>query len=368
MMIYINIVVIVLLIMQDLFLWIFTWSKFIDHAPMDRTPYLPKVSVLVPSRNEEVNLPKCLTALRQLDYPEDKIEFILGDDQSTDRTPLILKDWVIKGKNRVLVAIKPGDPNKINGKANALSQMAKVASGEYFFFTDADCSVNPLWIREMLGAFNPKCGVVTGITAVRPHSFFAAMQGIDWWLTLGMIKINADLHRPMTAMGNNMMVSKMAYWKVGGFESLPFSVTEDFTLAQALILKGYYPIHQVTAHSLAWTKSETSLQDLLKQRKRWMSGAVSLPWYWLLLLSLQFGFFPAIVSIMQDYPYWGLGLWAIKVIIQSFFIKDFAAKTETKVPFLYLLGFEFYYFIVSWSTIVYYFWPSAINWKERKYR
>lgn len=368
MMFYINMAVIVLLIFQDLVLWILTRSNFKVHFQADLKSTFPQVSVLVPARNEENDLPLCLQALSQLGYPPDKIEFIIGNDQSADNTSNIVKDWVLQGKNRVMVEVIPAaDPKKINGKANALSQMAKVASGEYYFFTDADCEVPPLWIWEMLKAYHPDNGIVTGITAVRPDTFFAAMQGMDWWITLGMVKIMADLQRPMTAMGNNMMASKDAYWKVGGFEGIPFSVTEDFTLAQSLMKIGYHPIHQNTAQTLVWTKSESNIMGLLRQRKRWMRGALSLPWYWFVLLTLQFGFFPAIITVLQNNLLFGLGLWATKVIFQSLYIRDFAAKTGTKVPFKYFLCFEFYYLIVSWSTILYYFWPSAINWKERKY-
>jgi cellulose synthase/poly-beta-1,6-N-acetylglucosamine synthase-like glycosyltransferase len=367
MMIYINMAVIVLLILQDFVLWILTHSNFKIYHQRDSKSKLPQVSVLVPARNEEIDLPFCLKSLSQLDYPTDRIEFIIGNDQSTDNTPGIVKDWVLQGKNRVMVEVSPADPRKINGKANALSQMVKVACGEYYFFTDADCEVPPLWIREMLKAYHSENGVITGITAVRPNSFFAAMQGMDWWITLGMVKIMADLQRPMTAMGNNMMISKEAYWTVGGFEGIPFSVTEDFTIAQALMKKGFHPIHQVIPQTLIWTKSERNIEGLLKQRKRWMNGALSLPWYWFVLLTLQFGFFPALIMVLQNNLFWGLCLWATKLIFQSLFIRDFAARTGTKVPLLYLLCFELYYLIVSWSTILYYFWPSAVNWKERKY-
>jgi hypothetical protein len=139
-------------------------------------------------------------------------------------------------------------------------------------------------------------------------------------------------------------------------------------LAQSLIVKGYFPVHQVSARSLVETKSEKSFFRLMEQRKRWMSGAMSLPWYWILLLSLQCGFFPAIIYLLIYHPYMGAGIWLMKIIIQSLFIKEFAAKAETKVSIFHLLCFEFYYLIISWSTIGFYLWPTTINWKERQYK
>src|SRR5690606_35415392 len=98
-----------------------------------------------------------------------------------------------------------------------------------------------------------------------------------------------------------------------------------------------------------------SVLDLLKQRKRWMSGALSLPWYWLLILSLQFGFFPAILGVFFMYPWFALGTWLFKIGLQFFLVRDFAAKTAVRIPFWYLSCFELYYLMISWSTIVYYF-------------
>lgn len=367
MMLSINIAVVGLLIMQDLFLWICTHYRFIDHSKGYRAIEYPNISILVPARNEETFLPACLKSLEELDYPHDKIQFIIGNDQSSDLTPHIIRKWVSGGSNRVFVDVEPGNIREINGKANALSQMAEVSSGDFFFFTDADCVVNPFWVKELISAFDPEAGLVTGITAVRTTSFFSWMQGIDWWITLGMVKVTSDLGSRVTSMGNNMMLSKQAYLAVGGFRQIDNSVTEDLAMAQALIKKRYLPVHQVSAQSLVYTKPERSVLHLLKQRKRWMSGALSLPWYWLLILSLQFGFFPAILGVFFVYPGFALGIWLLKILLQSFLIRDFAAKTAGKIPFLYLLSFELYYLMISWSTIVYYFWPSAINWKERKY-
>ena len=368
MMLYINIIVIVLLIAQDFLLWLFATNRFIDYSEQKKKMEWPRVSILVPARNEEVYLPACLQSLEKLDYPENLLQFVIADDQSEDNTLYIIKEWVTKGENRVLVAVDSPQSKPINGKANALSQMARLANGELLLFTDADCTVNPVWVKEMIGAYRKEAGLVTGITAVRSASLFPSMQSLDWWLTLGMIKCTSDLVGSVTAMGNNMLVSKEAYLKVGGFENLPFSVTEDFALAQALIEKGFRPVHQVSPKSLVMTKGERTFLELLKQRKRWMKGAMSLPWYWILLLALQCGFFPAIIYLLIYDVYLGIGAWVIKIFVQSLFINGFAGRTGIRISGSHLLLFEFYYLMVSWCTIVYYFWPSSINWKERHYR
>ena len=363
----INIAVVGLLILQDLLLWLIGRHRFVNHAKYPHSGEWPKVSILIPAGNEEADLPVCLRSLEGLDYPEDKLQFILGDDESTDTTPTIIKEWTASRSNSVWLSIDGSGRKKLNGKAHALSQMAKLAEGELLLFTDADCTVNGNWVKEMVRAFRPSFGLVTGITTVRPTTGFAWMQSLDWWVTLGMVKCLSDLGHNVTAMGNNMLVSKQAFTEVGGFERVSQTVTEDLALAQALTKKGYQPVQQVSAASLVETKSEKNFGTLLKQRKRWMSGAMSLPWYWILLLALQCGFFPAIIWVLFLNIWWGLGLWLLKISVQSLFIKGIAARAGRSVRGIYFLLFEFYYLSASWCTIVYYFWPSSINWKERHY-
>src|SRR5690606_8234440 len=121
MMLYINIIVIVLLIAQDFLLWLFSTYRFIDHTAGKKIIDWPRVTILVPARNEEIHLPVCLQSLEKLDYPESQLQFVIADDQSADNTPYIIKEWVTKGKNRILVAVDSPQSKKINGKANALS-------------------------------------------------------------------------------------------------------------------------------------------------------------------------------------------------------------------------------------------------------
>jgi glycosyltransferase involved in cell wall biosynthesis len=67
---------------------------------------------LIPSRNEEKNLPRCLYSVNKLDYPLDKLEIILGDDRSGDRTWEILEDWQRQKDHVHIMKISEGNPEK----------------------------------------------------------------------------------------------------------------------------------------------------------------------------------------------------------------------------------------------------------------
>lgn len=360
-------VVIFLLLLQDLLLVILLQKNFNKYVG-DKKPDFPKVSVLIPCRNEAQNLPWCLASLEKLDYPKDRIQFVFGNDISTDGTAKILRTWIASHSNSILVEVVEGDLKKNNGKANALSQMAKIADGEIFLFTDADCTLPDQWVKSMvLAQKNSKAGIVTGITHIGSDSLFGEMQAFDWWLTLGMVKVMNDLGISVTSMGNNMLITKGAYVSVGGFEGISFSLTEDFEMGKAIENNGFKAAHYVSKSNLAKTLPQENLKKMFDQRKRWMYGAMDLPMHWRMVLAMQVLFFPAIIYLCFLHPFEGVTVWLTKVAIQSLFIYQFSSKTCQKLKIGTLILFEIYYLFTSWSTIVYYFWPTKIDWKGRKY-
>lgn len=355
------------LIVQYVLLLIFLKMNWKNHfAPKKQNP---KVSILIAARNEERDLPALLQSLDALDYPSELLEILIADDQSTDRTPEILSDWVSKSKNRVLIAInsKYESPNQSNGKAKALAILGRESSGDFLFFTDADCEVPRNWIREGIDCFSEKTGIVIGITQVKSRNLFEKMQEIDWWNTLGIVKIVTDLDMPTTGLGNNMVISSKAYEACGGFEKIPFSLTEDLEISKAISRLGFKIRHQVGDDLLVNTKAEKNLTSLLKQRKRWMAGAMTLSFSWKIFLGLQFFYYPAAwILLVLDWQA-GMAIIGLKITFQTLFLGFFSKKVSQKIGLLPLLFFEFYQIWNLCLTILYYFWPGQIEWKARKY-
>ncbi len=329
----------------------------------------PKVSVLVAARNEEKYLPTLLKSLDRLNYPGDLLEILIADDQSEDQTGQIIAKWSANHSNRRIISISSGQSNlhHKNGKANALEILSKHASGEFFFFTDADCEVPQNWITEGIGCFDKDTGMVIGITQVKSRNLFEKMQELDWWNTLGIVKVVTDLDLPTTGLGNNMVISQVAYERCGGFESIPFSLTEDLEISKAISKLGLKIKHQVSESFLVKTKAEKNWSSLLKQRKRWMAGALTLSFSWKILLSLQFLFFPASLILAALDWQKGLSIIAIKILFQSLFLSFFSRKVGQKINLGPRLLFEFYQIWNLSLTILYYFWPAPTEWKARKY-
>jgi cellulose synthase/poly-beta-1,6-N-acetylglucosamine synthase-like glycosyltransferase len=109
--------------------------RSIDFATQDYQEIVnyPQVSVLVPAHNEEMVIGRTVDSLLRLDYPADKIEIIVINDSSTDRTGEILAEKQAKNKQLKVVTIHP--PLGAKGKSNALNQGLKEASGNLLRFT-----------------------------------------------------------------------------------------------------------------------------------------------------------------------------------------------------------------------------------------
>lgn len=326
----------------------------------------PKISILVAARNEEVYLAQCIEGLIALRYPSHLMEILIGDDASEDRTLPIANDYASRYSNLKVYKIQEKLP-KLQGKANVLAQLAQQANGDYLFFTDADIVVPPDWIEAMLAGFGPKVGLVSGVTGIIGNTFWARFQFLDWAFALGMVEVVNDFDYSTTALGNNMAVSREAYKAVGGYEAIPFSVTEDFELLKQIKKKGYKGNQLFNKHVLAWSMPEPNWHSLLHQRKRWMQGALQLPVIIVAILTIQALFFPALLLLLLFNPALAIFIFIVKVFVQGAFIYYGLSKIGQRVKVLLLLVYEFYSTVLSLSLLIFYCLPIKMNWKGRRY-
>ena len=325
----------------------------------------PFVSILIAARNEESNLANCLQSLLDLDYPEDKYEILVGNDRSEDKTGEIADAFAVRYKQiRSFTIYK--HLIKGNGKANVLAQLVPKAKGEFLFITDADIRFPQKWIRAMLAAMREDVALVTGTSVVVGSNFLAYMQQIDWLFATGMLKVVSDLDIPVTTMGNNMLIRKKVYEEVGGYEALPFSITEDLELFNH-IKEDYKTINLFNADVLNESVPIKSLDQLLIQRKRWMRGAFELPVVMITLLIIQSSFFAIILSLFIIDPVLAVVVLSIKFIFRYIFLSLVVRKLKDKVNIFGSLIFEVYTSIFSLVSLIYYLIPGPIEWKGRKY-
>lgn len=199
----------------------------------------PRVSVLIPTRNEECNVERCIRSLLTQEYPD--FEIIVLDD-SEDRTPDILRSLASDSTLHLLTG-RPLPPGWI-GKSWACHQLANAATGQLLLFTDADTHHHPSMLRD----------AVTALLAKR-LAFLSAIprQELHTWaerLVIPVLPWSLHTFFPMalarrlrlralaTAAGQFMLFRKKAYAVIGGHEGVRGSVVDDVSLAQQVVKAG----------------------------------------------------------------------------------------------------------------------------------
>ncbi len=325
-----------------------------------------KISILVAARNEEKYILGCLQALERLDYPRENLEIWVGNDQSTDQTAEIIADFIAQKPHFHLVNITE-NRGEAKGKANVLAQLAQKASGDFFLITDADTEVPPTWIKGFMPHLSPKTGIITGFTLVRPEGFLGIMQHLDWLLGLGLIHFQAVMGVPLTAMGNNMLISREAYWATGGYAELPFSVTEDFALFEAVLQKGFSFKHICQKEILAQTHALPNLKELLAQRKRWLKGAIKIRWFWKLFAVLVLAFLPLLVLafFVQKGLFWFL--LCTKTVFDFSILVSYSFRIGKPFYLLFFPFYEIYTWVFNFMWLLSYLFNPKIEWKKRQF-
>lgn len=232
-----------LIIFQLVVLVVILGNIIIMHRARKYAPpgSFPMVSILVPARNEEKNIIRCVQSLLAQDYPS--FELLVLDDQSSDGTLAMLNQMTGSHPGlRVLSGSLPPDGQL--GKNWACSQLASLAQGDLLFFTDADTVHQPHALRTLVTALTgEQADLVTGFPKQQvltwserllvPFFTWASISFIPLWLAY-----RTKAQALVTAVGQVMLFRREAYQKIGGHGDLGKSIVDDLELARKIKAAG----------------------------------------------------------------------------------------------------------------------------------
>lgn len=197
----------------------------------------PMVSILVPARNEERSIAKCIGSLLAQDYP--LYEVLVLDDQSTDGTRDILKRIAVSHPRLTILDGVPPLGDQV-GKNWACSQLARQAHGELLFFTDADTHHRPDMLRAVVTSLlGEQADLLTGFPRQEVHSWGERLLVPFFsWALLSFIPLSLGyrLRLPAlsSAVGQLMLFRRDTYQAIGGHESVSTSVVDDLSLVRRI--------------------------------------------------------------------------------------------------------------------------------------
>jgi len=237
----------------------------------------PTVSIIVAARNEEELLPVLLSSLSKQDYPKNKLEIIISDDRSTDKTWDCIKTFEEKYSFYSGIKIKE-IPKYVSPKKHALTQAILQSSGELILSTDADCVVPKTWVSSIVSCFENDVGIVVGYSEVKKKnaSFFTHFQGIDF---LALMSANAGTmgwSSPWSGSGQNLAYRKSEFDRIGGFSPVLHQISGDDMYLIQSISKHKRAIFNTSRKGFVTTAPVSTLKMYLNQRIRWASNSQKL--------------------------------------------------------------------------------------------
>lgn len=302
---------------------------------------LPFVSIIVPARNEEKNIIRCIEALQRSNYPSDKFEIIAINDRSTDSTQELLDNLAQKYSNLIPIHLtESSKKGNLKGKPGALKAGIEAAKGEYLLMTDADCAVNPNWIRTISERFTSNdLNLIPSFTLIEGEKLFDKIQALEWIYMHTMASAGLAMNNPLGCFGNNLSVKKEIYDSLGGYENIKFSVTEDLALLRA-VHSNHGKIHYLCERdATVTTYPEKTFSDYIKQHRRWALGGLDLGFSAAFFVVASLGIWSAIIlSFLSGFFALGFGILTFRVIADSTMIASSINKLKLeKSLYLYLI-------------------------------
>jgi len=219
------------------------WNIVIDFN------YEPSVSVVIPTYEEEVTIRRKLDNIAEAHYPKEKMEIIIVDSASTDKTVELAQEW---SKNHSKIRMQIICQSERRGMVNALNEGLKHIRGEVFVKTDADC----LWLNDSLRnalkyMADPQVGSVAGLHIIRAGRETSSVKTertyreIYKWLRIGESK----LYSTVLYEGELMLVKREILDKIGfdeeiGADDVPTAIRIAERRLRAITAEDAYFIEQ----------------------------------------------------------------------------------------------------------------------------
>ena len=351
-------------------------GNFINHN-INKSHHLNSVSVIIAVKNGEKSLPKILEDLEKQIYEGDS-EYIIVDDESSDNTEKIIKQYSQKNKKIIYASSKEGNKNLLF-KKRALDAGIKKSKYDILIFTDVDCQLKKGWVKSMAECFNDKVDYVIGLSQIsKSLNIVSHFQKIDLLMMMIAGRAKCNLGAPIACTGQNQAYKKDLYYQNQGFRKIDDSIQGDDSLFMHLCLKKNAKIiFNDNPESFVESRLEKKILPFIKQRIRWAADA-KVMWnynkkFFIILLSTFFInlillFMPIIYLIIENQIFKIISvLFIIKLILEfiiyiigtiklksKFNIIHFVMWYILEIPYVVLSGIgSFFMKNISWRGQVF---------------
>ena len=333
----------------------------------------PRVSIIVPARNEEESIEQALTQLLALDY--DNYEIIAVNDRSTDRTGEIMENLAAESSARGQLRVIHHHelPKGWLGKTHAMWTATNHAAGDWLLFTDADVMFKPESLRRALAYAEAERAdhvvlfprmIMKRAGEYMTIAFFQTMFvfGHRPW------KVADPRTRDHMGVGAFNLIRRTVYEAVGTYEALRMEVLDDMKLGKVVKNAGFAQrnVFGEDLISIRWARGAMGVVNNLTKN---FFAVLSFQW-WRTLIS-AFGL--AFLNLIPFFGVWLVHGWArlpYAVALLSIFLIYLGMSWRSAVP-------PYYFFLHPISTVLFVYtllrsmfltlWNDGIVWRGTKY-
>ncbi len=290
------------------------------------------ISVVIPARNEEKNIIKCLDSIVNQDFPFQLCEIIVVDDHSTDNTAPLIQAFIEKKSSlRIKLIRLTGDSETARYKKNAITAAVQEANGTLIVTTDSDCTFSPKWLRTLTEFYETqKVSMISApVIFTEGKSAFSQMQTMEFLGLVGIGAASVQTGFPLMCNGANLAYEKTAFEKAGGYshEGEPASGDDIFLMLRINNLFSGRVKFLKSEDALVYTPASATISDFFEQRKRWASKGTLYKDLTVVIVAVVtwLSNFAALSSILYMLFSWSvpemiLRLLMAKMIIEFFFL------------------------------------------------
>ena len=353
------------------------WKNLLPFTPVIPVSGNTKVTVIIPARDEQDNLPDLLQALKAQDYPSHLFEVIVIDDFSTDNTAAVVTDFPSSNVRLLQLSRYLSAEQRLNSyKKKAIEMAVEQATGDLIMTTDADCVMGPLWISTMVQyyeAYRPKF-IAAPVSFYKEDNFFKKLQSLDFMTMQGITGALAALKSGTMCNGANLAYERDAFYEVGAFQGI-----DDIASGDDMLLM--FKIYKLYPHGVLYLKNEDAIvrtlpvdtfNGFMNQRIRWSSKAdkyqdkrliwvLALVYFW----NVALVFMTILAIVLPEWRPWLFIFLLYKVTVEYYFlipVARFFHKTDLLFWFIPGQPFHIIYIVVAgWLGKF-----GSYQWKGRK--
>lgn len=240
--------------------------------PVDFTP-TTAVSIIIPARNEELAIGRCLQSIFSQNYPAELLEVFVIDDFSTDKTAEIA--FSFKGVRVIAMAdiLKGITPPQYAFKKLAIEKGIALASGELIITTDADCEAPMNWLY-LFSSFYEHTSyefIAAPVAFHKDNTLIERFQTLDFSGMMLMTGGGIQLGWTHMCNGANLAYTKRLFYEVGGFERInQIASGDDMLLMQKVVQYRKEKIGFLKHEGATMlTTAKPDIPSFIQQRIRW---------------------------------------------------------------------------------------------------